>query len=167
MDWLTYSGQNNRPGDLFCYNFWISNDFTQVVNFPTGITDCNSYSPALLNLFLLTLVFSLQWLSLHWEILMMLLSQFTLTFRQIQKEMLRFITEPIIFSCGLGRSLWLFERSLNSVLLLLLVNFTIGSRLELIYISHLLGFQLLVLPPEIIVVQPQFFLWLVKSLKHL
>ena len=52
MDWLTYSGQNNRPGDLCCYNFWISNDFTQVVNFPTGITDCNSYSPALLNLFI-------------------------------------------------------------------------------------------------------------------
>ena len=40
------------------------------------------------------------------------------------------------------------------MLLLLLVNFTIGSRLELIYISHLLGFQLLVLPPEIIVVLP-------------
>ena len=32
--------------------------------------------------FLLTLVFVLQWLSLHWEILIMLLSQFTLTFRQ-------------------------------------------------------------------------------------
>ena len=40
------------------------------------------------------------------------------------------------------------------MLLLLLVNFTIGSRLELIYISHLLGFQLLVLPPDIIVVLP-------------
>ena len=31
-------------------------------------------------LFLLTLVFVLQWLSLHWEILIMLLSQFPLTF---------------------------------------------------------------------------------------
>ena len=33
--------------------------------------------------FLLTLVFVLQWLSLHWKILIMLLSQFPLTFHQI------------------------------------------------------------------------------------
>ena len=35
--------------------------------------------------FLLTLVFLLQWLSLHWEILTMLLSQLPLTFHQIHK----------------------------------------------------------------------------------
>ena len=34
-------------------------------------------------LFLLMLVFVLQWLSLHWKILIMLLSQFPLTFHQI------------------------------------------------------------------------------------
>ena len=39
--------------------------------------------------FLLTLVFILQWLSLHWEILIMLLSQFPLTFYQVHNGMLR------------------------------------------------------------------------------
>ena len=33
-DWLTYSGGTDRPGEL-CYNFSISNDLTQIVNFPT------------------------------------------------------------------------------------------------------------------------------------
>ena len=42
-------------------------------------------------LFLLTLVFVLQWLSLHWEILIMLLSQFPLTFYQVHNEMTPFI----------------------------------------------------------------------------
>ena len=35
-----------------CYNCPISNDFTQMVNFPTRITDCDSHSLALLDLFL-------------------------------------------------------------------------------------------------------------------
>ena len=34
------------------YNFSISNDLTQMVNFPTRIPDCDSHSPALLDLFL-------------------------------------------------------------------------------------------------------------------
>ena len=50
-DWLTYSGGTDRPGEL-CYNFSISNDFTQIVNFPSRIPDCDSHSPALLDLFL-------------------------------------------------------------------------------------------------------------------
>ena len=50
-DWLTYSGGTDRPGEL-CYNFSISNDLIQLVNFPTGIPDCDSRSPALLDLFL-------------------------------------------------------------------------------------------------------------------
>ena len=49
-DWLTYSGGTDRPGEL-CYNFSISNDLTQMVNFPTCIPDCDSHSPALLDLF--------------------------------------------------------------------------------------------------------------------
>ena len=44
-DWLTYSGGTVRPGEL-CYNL------TQIVNFPTRIPDCDSNSPALLDLFL-------------------------------------------------------------------------------------------------------------------
>ena len=50
-DWLTYSGGTDRPGK-FCYNFSVSNDLTQIVNSPTRIPDCDSHSPALLDLFL-------------------------------------------------------------------------------------------------------------------
>ena len=50
-DWLTYCGGTDRPGKL-CYNFSISNDLTQIVNFPTRIPDCDSHSPALLDLFI-------------------------------------------------------------------------------------------------------------------
>ena len=50
-DWLTYFGGTDRPGEL-CYNFPISNDLTQIVNFPTWIPDCDSHSPALLDFFL-------------------------------------------------------------------------------------------------------------------
>ena len=50
-DWLTYSGGSDRSGELG-YNFSISNDFTQIVNFPTWIADCDSHSPALFDFFL-------------------------------------------------------------------------------------------------------------------
>ena len=50
-DWLTYAGGTDRPGEL-CYNFSISNDLTQMVNFPTRIPDCESHIPAFLDLFL-------------------------------------------------------------------------------------------------------------------
>ena len=50
-DWLTFSGGTDRPGEL-CYTFCISNDLTQMVNFPTRIPVCDSHSPALLDLFL-------------------------------------------------------------------------------------------------------------------
>ena len=86
-DWLTYSGGTGRPGEL-CYNFSFSNDLTQMLNFYllfyfysfscfTWIPDCDSHSPAFWTYFLLLLlVFVLQWLSLHREILIMLLAQF-------------------------------------------------------------------------------------------
>ena len=50
-DWLTYSGGTDQPDEL-CYNFSISYDLTQMVNFPTRIPDCDSHSPALLDFFL-------------------------------------------------------------------------------------------------------------------
>ena len=50
-DWLSYSGGTDRPGEL-CYYFSFSSDLTQIVNFPTWIPDCDSHSPALLDLFL-------------------------------------------------------------------------------------------------------------------
>ena len=43
-DWLTYSGATDRP-------FSISNGLTHMVNFPTQIPNCDSHSPALLDLF--------------------------------------------------------------------------------------------------------------------
>ena len=39
-DWVINSGGTDRPGEL-CYNFSISNDLTQIVNFPTRIPDCD------------------------------------------------------------------------------------------------------------------------------
>ena len=50
-DSLTYSGETDKPGEL-CYNFNISNDLTQMVNFPPWIHDCDSHSPTLLDLFI-------------------------------------------------------------------------------------------------------------------
>ena len=50
-NWVTYSGEIDRPGEL-CYNFSVSNDVTQIVNFPTRIPDCDCHSPALLDLFI-------------------------------------------------------------------------------------------------------------------
>ena len=49
-DWLTYSGGTDRTGEL-CYNSSITNDLTQMVNFPTQIPDRDSHSLALLDLF--------------------------------------------------------------------------------------------------------------------
>ena len=50
-DWLTYSHETDKTGELR-YNFPISNNLTQKVNFPTQILDCDSHSPALLDLFI-------------------------------------------------------------------------------------------------------------------
>ena len=50
-DWLTNSGGTDRPGEP-CYSFSLSNDLTQIVNFPTQIPDCDSHSPAFLDFFL-------------------------------------------------------------------------------------------------------------------
>ena len=50
-DWLTYSGATHGPSEL-CYNFSISNDLSQMVNFPTWIPGCDSHSSTLLDLFL-------------------------------------------------------------------------------------------------------------------
>ena len=81
-DRLTYFGGADEPGEV-CYNFslkqpysmLISNNLTQMVDLPTGIPECDSYSPALLDLFLLILVYALHCLPL---------SQFPLTFSQTE-----------------------------------------------------------------------------------
>ena len=113
--------------------------------------------PFWISFFLLMLVFVLQWVSFHWEILIMLLSQFPLTFHQIHSGMPRFIAELMTILVLIGTVFVIIiemfhERiSLNSVLLLLLVNYLSGFRLELMSmylivstrstLTHLHGFQ--------------------------
>ena len=48
---LPISGGTDRPGEL-CYNFSISNDLTQMVNFSALIPACDSHSPAVFDLFI-------------------------------------------------------------------------------------------------------------------
>ena len=89
--WLTYSGGTDRPCEL-CYNFSNSNDFTQMMNFPTWIPDCDSHSPALLDLFISsdasiysTMAFRPLGNSDH------VVASISLDFLQIQRRMLLFI----------------------------------------------------------------------------
>ena len=93
------------------YNFSVSNDLTQVDNYPTWIPDFDSHTPAILNLFISsdtsicsTMAF------LHWKILIVLLFQFPLTFHHIKNRMPHFITLLMTFTCWLGWSSWSFER---------------------------------------------------------
>ena len=92
-------------------------------------------------LFLLTLVFLLQRLSFNWENLIMLLAQFQLTFHHIHNRMACFIAELMTILVLIGMVFVIISEmfqggiSLNSVLLLLLVNFLSEFRLELMYIS--------------------------------
>ena len=162
-DWLTYSGGTDRPGEL-CYNFSISNDLTQIVNFPTRIPDCDSHSPALLDLFLSsdasicsTMAFPPLGNSDH--VVVSVSIDFPINSKQDTpfhhvaydysradwdglRDHLRDVPWEDIFKLGA---------------LLLLVNFVSGFRLELMYISliisirsnftYLHGFQQLVLLP--------------------
>ena len=140
-DWLTYSGGTDRPGEL-CYNFSISNNLTQMINFPTRIPDCDSRSLALLDLFISsntsicsTMGFPPLGNSDHVVVSVFIdfpsNSQRNAPIHRIAydyyhadwngfRDHLRYIT------CGI---------SLSSVLPLLLVNFVSGFRLKLMYIS--------------------------------
>ena len=51
LETLTSSIRTDRSAEL-CYNFSISDDLTQMVKFHTRIPDCDSHSPALLDLFI-------------------------------------------------------------------------------------------------------------------
>ena len=69
-DCLTYSGETDRPGEL-CYNFQMT--WHRWLTFLLGsLTVILTALLLWIYLFLLTLVFVLQWLSFHWEILIML-----------------------------------------------------------------------------------------------
>ena len=89
MDWLTYSGRTDWPGEL-CYNFSISSDLIQMVSCPTQIPDCCCHSPALLELFLSS---DPSICSAIAFILIILLFQFPLTYQQTQNEIPCFIAK--------------------------------------------------------------------------
>ena len=90
-DWLTYSGGTDRSGEI-CYNFSITNDLTRWLTFLLGIlTVILTVLLFWIHFILLMLLFVLRWLSLHWKILIMLPSQFPLTFHHIHNSMPHFI----------------------------------------------------------------------------
>ena len=79
-DWLICSGGTDRPNEL-CYNFSVLNDLTHLVNFLTWLTDCDSYGPALLDLFISSNASLVpQLFPCHSDVCIMLLSQYPLTF---------------------------------------------------------------------------------------
>ena len=156
-DWLTYSGGTDRPGEL-CYNFSISNDLTQIVNFPTRIPDCDSHSPTLLDLFLSsdtsiysTMAFPPLGNSEH------VVVSVSIDFPINSKQDTPFHHVAYDYSCADWDGLCDHLRNVPWKDIFKLVNFVIGFRLELMYISlivsirsnltHLHGFQQLVLLP--------------------
>ena len=138
-DWLTYSGGTDRLVNCVI----ISGNLTQMVNFLTRIPDCHSHSPALLDFFLLTHLFyngfppigkfSPFYCSVSIDFPSN--SQRDAPFHRIAKGYSHADWD------GLRDNLRDIpcKKSLNSVLLLLLVNFVSGFRLELMYISKVIG----------------------------
>ena len=117
----SYSGGTNRPGEP-CYNFSISKDRTQILFFLLG-----SMAVTLAVLLFWTFVFVLLWLSLHWKILIMLMSQFPLIFVQTQcgdvggESVLLFIAQLLIETVFvIIWEMFCWKISLNLVLLRLL-----------------------------------------------
>ena len=161
-DWLTYFGGTDWPGEL-CYNFAISNDASQMLNFRMWILDCDFHSPAFLDVFPFcdtsicsTMAFPTLGNSDHVVVSVFIdfssNLQLNVPFHHITYDYSRadWMVFVIIWEMFCGRI------SLILLLLLLLVNFVTGFRLELMYISLienmsslicLYGFQLLVMLP--------------------
>ena len=112
QNWLTYSGGTDRPGEL-CYNFSISNNLTQMVNFSARIPDCDSHSLALLDLFISSdawryYLFYNGFLSTgkFWSCYCLSFYWLSIIFTRggpVSSHCLR------LFSCWLGPSSWSFE----------------------------------------------------------
>ena len=141
-DWLTYSGGNDQPGEL-CYNFSITIDLTQKVNFVTRIPDQDSHSPLLLDLFLYSDASICS----------------TMAFAPLGNSDHVVVSVSIDFQSNSQRDAQFHFIAYDSLDSLNdhLRDFVSGFRLELMYISlienirssitHLHGFQLLVLLP--------------------
>ena len=142
----------------------ISNNLTQMVNFPCQVSDCDSHSPALLDLFFFSdasICSAMAFLPLgnsdHGVVTV------SLTFYHILNRMPHFsallMTVLVLIETAFEIIWEMFHGriSLNLVLLLVLVNFVSGFRLESMYIcliesirsslTHLHGFQQLLLLP--------------------
>ena len=102
-----------------------------MINFPTRIPDfCDSHSPTLLDLFLLMLVFVSRRFSCHWKF-------WSCYYLSFQMGMSLFIAQLMAISVLTGMVIWEIlhcRTSLNSVFLLLVLDFVSGSMLELMYI---------------------------------
>ena len=88
--WRLNVHHKNWPGD-FCKSIFVSDCLIQIVI--RSLTMTLTVLLFWIHLFLLTLVFVLLQLSLHWEIQIMLLSQFPLNFPLTQREMPLFIMQ--------------------------------------------------------------------------
>ena len=149
-------------------NYVISNELTQLANFPTRILDCDSHSPGLLSFFLssdtsICSIMTFLWLGNFDHVVVSVSIDFPSYLQQdtLFHRIVYFIALTILVLIEMVFVIiWEIihgKISLNSVLLLLLVNFVSGYRLELMCISlfkivrsnltHLHGFQLLVLLP--------------------
>ena len=118
-----------------------------MVDFYTKIAGYDCHSRTLLDhFFLLNILFVLQWLTLHLEILIMLLSQFPMTCLQTQKGMSLFYRIAYGYSCGGLDGLLdhLSNLPWEDILVpqLLLLNFVIGSSFKLMYISLIVNIRL-------------------------
>ena len=132
----TYSGETDRLGGL-CYN-----DLTQMTKFLTQIPDCDCHSSTLFGLFissdaiLCSTMFYNPSIEKFWSCCF--LSFFWLSVKLKAGCPISFHSF-LLFLCWLGRLFDYLRISLNSVLLLLLVNFVSGFKLELMYISLIIS----------------------------
>ena len=138
----------------------ISNDLTQMVNFPTWIPDCDSHSLALLDFFLGASTFSRMAFTVLGNSDYVVISV-SIDFPSHSQQDASFYHIAYDYSCAYWDSLYDHFRDIpcknTFKLLVLLVNFVSGFRLELTYISlienimsiltHLQSFHLLLLLP--------------------
>ena len=138
-DWLTYSGGTDRSGEL-CYNFSISNNLTEMANFPIWFPACGTHSPALLDLFLFsdasicsTMAFPPLGNSDH-VVVSVSIDFPTNSQRDAPFHCIAYDYSHADWN-GLCDHLEMFHKriSLKSVLLLLSVNFVSGFGLKLMY----------------------------------
>ena len=93
--------------------------------------------------FLLTLVFVFQWISFHWGILIMLLSQFPMTFLPTQSGVVFFIAQFLIFVIISQIFHEMVSLILGLLLLLLLLLLPLGSRsrLQSVYVPLIVNIR--------------------------